>query len=174
MTLRARLVGVLSAGVALLFLTSTQAWAATSYWTLYNPGTNAAGKSFCITSGSVDGWAAVIECSGTSAQDWAFTKGPIGQYLVSRAYPGYVMALSSLSVGAHLTLDRYDPSDLRQIFVAGDPVKAHHNHVRPYYSPGLCLESRPWRTNFAPVLLRRCDTNSTGSQAWLSRFHGNY
>jgi hypothetical protein len=53
-------------------------------------------------------------------------------------------------------------------------VRSHFNHIRPFYSPGLCLEAWPWRTALAPVMLARCDTNPSGPQAWMSRFHGNY
>jgi hypothetical protein len=174
MGLRARLVGAALAGAAVLALVSGPASAATSFWTLYNPVPDNAGNNLCISSPVAGGWATVGECSGAAAQDWAFSNGRPGQFLVSRAHPGYVLALSSMSAGAHLTLAKYDPTDVRQTFVAGDPVRTSFNHLRPYYSPGLCLQASPWRTERAPVMLDRCDRNPTGPQAWMSRFHGNY
>jgi hypothetical protein len=177
MRLRGRLVGALAGSAALisaLVLAAGPAAAATSYWTVYNATADGTGHPLCVSAPAAGGWATVGACSGDPAQDWAFSNGSQGEFLLSRARPGYVMALSSLSVGAHLTLARLDPTDPRQIFAVGDPMRSHYNHIRPYYSPGLCLEARPWRTNLASVMLGRCDTSATGPQAWLSRFHGNY
>lgn len=148
--------------------------AATSYWTIYNPPARSGAAPLCVTAATVGEWATIEACDGSAAQDWAFSRASVGEYLVNRARPGTVLAVSKMAVGGHLMLARRDASDTRQFFVAGDPLKAFHNHIRPHYAPSLCLESKPGRVAGAAVTLARCDADSSGPQAWLSRFHGNF
>lgn len=174
MSWRVRLVAVLIGCSAAFLPAIAPASAATSYWTIYNPPARSGAAPLCVTAESVGGWATIDVCDGSAAQDWAFSRGSVGEYLVNRARPGTVLAVSKVAAGGRLMLARRDTSDVRQFFVAGDPVKAFHNHIRPHYAPDLCLEAKPGRVAGAAVILARCDADSSGPQAWLSRFHGNY
>jgi hypothetical protein len=158
-------------GVGLAWAAPANA-AAMSFWTIHNR--PVAGPSLCITAGTENDRAATRPCDGGAGQDWAFVNGSGGEYLVSRERPGYVLAVESVDVGAHLTVKRLDPADGTQVFVAGDPVARERNHIRPRDASGLCLEMRPPRANRAVVVLARCESAAVGGQAWLSTFTGNH
>lgn len=167
----AAIVGLLL-GVGLIGATPAKAAAATSFWTIHNR--PVAGPSLCITAGAEDGWATTGPCDGGAGQDWAFVNGSGGQFLVSRERPGYVLAVESADVGAHLTAKKLDPADGTQVFVAGDPVARQRNHIRLRDASDLCLEMSPPRANRSVVVLARCKAASVGGQAWLSTFTGNH
>jgi hypothetical protein len=170
--------GVLAAGIPAAAPAATAATsevvaaAASSYWTIHNR--PVAGPAYCLTSAPQDDGATSEPCDGGAGQDWAFTNGSGGEYLVSRQRPGYVLAVSSLAPGASATLKRRDAADVTQVFVAGDPVARDRNHVRPRASSGLCLEMRPPRSNRSAVVLVGCATSAVGGQVWLSTFSGNH
>jgi hypothetical protein len=159
-------------GVGLTGATPAHAAAVTSFWAIHN--WPVAGPSLCITATAQDGRATAGPCDGGARQDWAFVNGSGGEFLVSRGLPGYVLAVESVDVGAHLTVKRLDPADGTQVFVAGDPVARHRNHIRPRDAGGLCLEMRPSRAKRPVVVLARCESASVGGQAWLSTFTGNH
>lgn len=160
------------AALAAVVVTAPGAAAATSYWKIHNR--PAAGPSLCITAGPVDAPATTGACTGAADQDWAFVNGAGGEYLVSRARPGHVLAVSSLSVGAYLILKKLDASDRAQVFVAGDPVPREHGHLRPQDARDLCLQMLPPRVNRSVVVLARCGSAGIGEQTWQSTFTGNH
>jgi hypothetical protein len=174
MSWRTRLVAALVGCSAALLPAAAPASAAATYWTIYNPPARSGATPLCLTAGTLGGWATVAACDGSAVQDWTFSRGDVGEYLTNRGVPGAVLAISSSTAGGHLVLARRNVADAQQLFVAGDPLKAHHNHIRPQLMPTLCLETRPAGASGASVMLARCDTNPTGPQAWLSRFHGNH
>jgi hypothetical protein len=150
---------------------TADAAAATSYWSVHSR--PASGKPLCLTAGAVGAPVAASPCTGGADQDWAFVNGGGGQYVMSRGRAGGVLALTALTVGGTLVVRPLEASDRSQVFVAGDPVRAHQNHIRPRGAIGLCLQLR---VGGAPrhVRLAPCGTASTGDQAWFSTFTGNH
>ena len=151
---------------------ATQATQASSqYYTIRQIAKDSAnGKDLCLTAGSVGGYVAVVDCNGSSYQDWRYIGASGGRVWNNRANPAYSLAVTSLANGAHATLKANSVTNQTMIFQSSDPSDNVNHHIRPRYATSLCLEPLQWKTNYSNVYLRTCSFGTSGGiQSWWLR-----
>jgi hypothetical protein len=121
------------------------------------------GKKLCITSGSVGGYIAQVDCNGSSYQKWNMTEYNNVQVFLSVAHPGYALAVTSLAAGAHFTMVKVSGAHTQALMI--DTLFSRNGNLYCTYASSLVAQPQAEGVNYSNIYLR-ARTGLNGSQTW--------